>query len=362
ASVGETNAAQPLIEAILDRTEEALVISNFTVTGYERSAELFANRVVQTYLPFDLPWCVNTFLRRSQPKAILIIETELWPNLLFACRKKNIPVYILSARLSDNSFSRYVKIKSLFKPAIQAVRKIGAQSELDQARFKQLGFSAAQMCLTGNIKYDLKLPTPLPDTIKHLVASRRVIVAASTRDNEEELILRMYQQLMKTFENLLLIIVPRHPQRFIVVQQLIKKYKFIMIRRSETIDCVPDQVQVMLGDSLGEMIAYLNAAEVVCMGGTFENFGGQNPLEPSALGHAIIAGHSVYNFKEVFKHLQQAKASTTVSNESDLINAVTMRLNDQALNRRMGDAAAKMVEENRGALKNTLAIISDTLL
>ncbi|MDH5231894.1 MAG: 3-deoxy-D-manno-octulosonic acid transferase, partial [Gammaproteobacteria bacterium] len=135
ASVGETNAAQPLIEAILDRTEEALVISNFTVTGYERSAELFANRVVQTYLPFDLPWCVNIFLRRCQPNAIFIIETELWPNLLFACRKKNIPVYILSARLSDKSFSRYVKIKSLFKPAIQAVRKIGAQSELDQARF-----------------------------------------------------------------------------------------------------------------------------------------------------------------------------------------------------------------------------------
>ncbi|HFQ4952831.1 TPA: lipid IV(A) 3-deoxy-D-manno-octulosonic acid transferase [Vibrio vulnificus] len=358
-SVGESLAAIPLIKAIKEKTpDQVIVVTTTTSTGAEQIAKL-GNLVEHRYMPIDFAFAVRGFLKAINPAKMLIIETELWPNTLATVHKANIPIIVVNARLSEKSQQNYAKVQPLFNLIHPCLSKVLCQSQADADRFAQLGVPTNKLCVTGSIKFDIHIS----DEIKHQGAELRTLlgqqrpvwIAASTHKGEDEQVLDAHRQVLETHPNALLILVPRHPERFDSVFQLCQTQGFETVRRTQ-ITTVVDSTQVYLGDTMGEMLILLGAADVCFMGGSLvgDKVGGHNVLEPAALGIPMIIGPSYYNFKDIVDRL-------LVDNNIEVANdykCITLSLEKYFSDERLALAEKQkllsFVSINSGSLSNTV--------
>ncbi len=357
-SVGETRAAQPLVEALRERyPQHRILFTHMTPTGRATSEALYGDKVDRIYLPYDTPWAVRRFLRHYRPEFGLIMETELWPNLIEACRRTDIPLRLVNARLSQRSARRYASFPALTREALQGLTGIAAQSKDDAVRFEALG--ARKVVVTGNIKFDIAAPAgqlALGSRFRAAYGPRQTWLAASTREGEETLILDAWRHALPA-NGALLVIVPRHPQRFDEVARLAAERGFVVQRRSED-SPVAAATQVLVGDSMGEMFAFHAAADVSFIGGSLLDFGSQNLIEAAACGTPILIGPSTRNFAEAAREAVACGAARTIVDADDLVRQVLLLLGNAESRRRMGEAGIAFTERHRGATARTLDLIS----
>ena len=358
-SMGEVQAAVPLIKALQSRFSSILV-TTMTPTGSQRVREIFGDSVLHVYLPYDLPGSVSRFLRRTQPCLLILMETELWPNLLFACQQRKIPVILANARLSAPSTAGYKRIAGLTQQMLGSVAAVAAQTEVDAARFIELGIDKTKVHVTGSIKFDSRLPANFSEKAKVLRRQwgieRPVWIAASTHDGEEELVLNAFSQLKLEIRNLLLLLVPRHPERFNRVAALCQQRGFILARRSK--GDVNTKTEIYLGDTMGDLPLLYAAGDVAFVGGSLVPIGGHNLLEPAAVGLPVIMGPYTFECEEICRRLLEAEAAQRVSNTEQLVQAVKKYLTDARLQRETGEKGRLFVQRNQGALERLLAIIN----
>ncbi|THD00561.1 3-deoxy-D-manno-octulosonic acid transferase [Panacagrimonas perspica] len=362
-SVGESLAALPLIRQLVERHGQGRVwVTTTTPTGSERVVAALGAQVIHTYAPYDLPGAVSRFLDRARPAQVVIMETELWPTLFRHLRRRGIPLTIANARLSPRSFKGYGRVAGFTREVLRDTTRVAAQSDADAQRFTSLG--APHVEAIGNLKFDID-PVASQAEAGHalrarLGAARPAWVAASTHDTEEETALDAHRRLCERHPDALLILVPRHPQRFDDVARLIARQGFRGVRRSE-ISADPTRagadVQVLLGDSLGEMWMYLAAADVAFVGGSLADVGGHNVLEPAALGLPVLFGPHMHNFLAARELLLGAGAAIEVADAGALASRVAELLPDAAQRARMGQAGSAAVLANRGALAKLLDIL-----
>jgi len=356
-SVGETRACVPLIAALQARyPEHQILLTHMTPTGREAGQALFGTRVLQAYLPYDLPGAMQRFLAYFQPRCGLLMETELWPNLIAACRRRRVPLALINARLSERSARGYARLAALSRETLNALALISAQTAEDATRLQQLG--ANSVAITGNLKFDV-VPPPANDQLRNLWAAERpVVLAASTRDGEEALLL---DALAALAPDQLLVIVPRHPQRFEAVAALFTARGIAFQRRSENAPIRP-ATRVVLGDSMGEMFAYYGAADVAIIGGSLLPFGGQNLIEACALGVPVILGPHTHNFAQAAQDAVRSGAALRVADAGAALAQAQVLLQDQEKRKRMSAAALSFAAEHRGAVDKTMKLIEDKLL
>jgi 3-deoxy-D-manno-octulosonic-acid transferase len=359
-SLGETRAALPLIRALLERyPDQPLLVTTTTLTGSRQVREALGERVLHVYAPYDLPGAVRRFLRQTRPRLAVIMETELWPNLLRQCAVAGIPTMIANARLSERSARGYARIRRLTASMLRDVTLIAAQAEADADRFRALG--APRVAVTGNLKYDLSLPDDLPERgwqlrRELLGEERRVWIAASTHAGEDEPILAALALLRPRWPELLLLLVPRHPERFDGVAALCRQQGCKLVRRSEQRACAPDTA-VFLGDTMGELLLFYAAADLAFVGGSLVDTGGHNVLEPALLGLPVLFGPHMFNFTEASQRLLEAEAAWQVTDAAALATAVDRLLADPELRRAVGQRGRAVVERHRGALAALLRCI-----
>ena len=352
-SLGETRAALPLIRALLERYPDLpLLVTTTTLTGSRQVREALGERVLHVYAPYDLPGAVRRFLRQTRPRLAVIMETELWPNLLRQCAVAGIPTMIANARLSERSARGYARIRRLTASMLRDVTLISAQAEADADRFRALG--APRVAVTGNLKYDLSLPDDLPERgwqlrRELLGEERRVWIAASTHAGEDEPILAALALLRPRWPELLLLLVPRHPERFDGVAALCRQQGCKLVRRSEQRACAPDTA-VFLGDTMGELLLFYAAADLAFVGGSLVDTGGHNVLEPALLGLPVLFGPHMFNFTEASQRLLEAEAAWQVTDAAALATTVDRLLADPELRRTVGQRGRAVVERHRGAL------------
>ncbi|NKF21039.1 lipid IV(A) 3-deoxy-D-manno-octulosonic acid transferase [Solimonas marina] len=363
-SVGETLAALPMIRALVARHGERHVwVTTTTPTGSERVQALLGEAVVHTYAPYDLPDVVARFMRRVRPAKIVVMETELWPNLLRAAAAREIPLFIVNARLSPRSFRGYSRVPGFARRTLADCAQIAAQSDADAERFRQLG--AARVVTMGNIKFDQAVPdaqVALGRALRGRLGERPVWVAASTHEGEDELLLGAHRQLLQTHADAVLLLVPRHPQRFDAVARLIERERFTLQRRSVlgALDGSPAPIdaQVLLGDSMGEMFAFFAAADIAFVGGSLVPVGGHNVLEPAALGLPVLFGPQMHNFIQARDLLLDAQGGVGVD-AANLAETLRALFDDPARRIALGVAGRAVVAANRGALQKLLTAIGE---
>lgn len=364
-SVGEAQAAAPLVKALLARyPERSLVVTTTTPTGSQRVRELFGEQVFHVYLPYDLPGAVRRFLRRVRPQLALIMETELWPNLFHHCAAADIPVIIANARLSPRSAAGYGRIRALVKDTLADVSLIAAQGAADAERFRALGAVAERVMVMGNLKFDQAMPADIASQAqalrRQLGATRPVWIAASTHEGEEEQVLDALALLRQTQPDALLLLVPRHPERFPKVAALVQRHGYTLVRRTEGHACTAD-TDVFLGDTLGELPLFYAAADVAFVAGSLVPVGGHNMLEPAALGIPVLTGPQLFNFVDISAALLAAGAARQVDDSTQLAQVVGELLADAGQRQAMGAAGRQLVADNRGALERLLQQIATYL-
>ena len=358
-SVGEVRASAPLVKALLnDYPSHRILMTTMTPTGSATVRELFGDTVAFCYVPYDLPTAVWRFLSRSQPKLALIMETELWPNLFHQCHVRGIPLVLANVRLSEKSARGYRRFSSLTRDTLAKVRVVGAQATEDAERMRELG--ARSVDVTGNIKFEMEIPADLAAKGARLrggFGSRPVWVAASTREGEEALVLQAFKQLRGHFPNLLLVLVPRHPERFEFVAKLCAQQGYAVQRRSAHASGVAPDTAILLGDTMGELLLFYAAADVAFIGGSLVPLGGQNLLEAAALAVPVVFGPHMFNFRDISRMALERGAGRQINNATELADAVAEYLKDSDARRAAGEGGRRMVADNRGALTKTLALV-----
>lgn len=360
-SLGEVNAALPLIEALMQRYGDSrFVITTVTPTGSERVLRVFGDRVFHVYLPYDLTSAVRRFLDRVRPRLALIMETEIWPNLFITCRERGIPIVVANARLSEKSLRGYWPIQPLARRAIRCVSMVAAQSGADYDRLLALGAMPERVATVGNLKFDMVVPAGVRERgaawREAAGAQRPVWIAASTHEGEEMAVFKAHAEVLRRFPDALLLIAPRHPERFKPVAAASHAYGFNTRTRSEDGNADP-VCQCFVADSMGELLDFYAAADVAFVGGSLVPVGGHNLLEPAALARPVIVGPQTFNFAEVTQNLVDAGAVLRIDDGSDLGAAVLRLLSRDAERRSMGEAAFTAVERERGAVARTMALV-----
>ncbi|OGT26996.1 MAG: 3-deoxy-D-manno-octulosonic acid transferase [Gammaproteobacteria bacterium RIFCSPLOWO2_02_FULL_42_14] len=362
-SVGETLAALPLIKALIARysPEFTIIVTTATPTASALVTERLKTQVIHTYAPFDTPTAVTRFLKRAQVTLCIIMETELWPNLLMICKKQKIKMMLANARLSEKSFLRYLRIKKLMRLMLTAYDVVAAQGVLDGERFLQLGLDPKKLMITGNIKFDLHIPDAIVAKGKALRAeigeTTPVLIAASTHDGEESLILDAFQKMREKIPNLFLILVPRHPSRAPKVAELCHRKNYSLQLRSQQ-KPIEKNSAILLVDTIGELTMIYAASDIAFVGGSLVPVGGHNVIEPATLGIPIITGPHLQNFTEIAQLLQHAGALQIVADENQLSDTVTALFISTDLREKIGESAKKAIAENRGALEKHLSQIN----
>jgi len=365
-SVGETLAAQPLVAAIRKQwPDHPLLITTMTPTGSERVQALWGGSVHHVYAPYDFPHAISRFLDAWNPAALIIMETELWPNTLAAAKSRAIPVLLANARLSEKSAQGYAKAGGLTRSLMQSLSMVAAQDQATADRFLSLGLPPEKVSVTGSVKFDLSLPDDLPQQAKKLLDQwrlheREVWVAASTHDGEDEPVLAAHRQLLQTTPDALLILVPRHPERFQQVAELITQQGFNMARRSAQ-QSVSPQTQVLLADSMGELLLWLAMADVAFVGGSLVPVGGHNTLEPLALLVPTLTGPYFMNFQVINEALIDAGALAVVESSADLADAILKLLNEPKLVAQQRASAEQVMLANRGAVQRQLDLLQQLI-
>ena len=368
-SVGETNAAQPIIQHLLNMGLPVLV-TNTTRTGAARVKTLFAeniqnNQLEQHFLPIDTASLMNEFIDLHQPRALLLIETEIWPNLLAILHQRKIPSMLMNARLSERSAKGYGRFTSLVKPMLEHLTRIAAQDQDTANRFIGLGASGSKVIVTGSLKFDLTAPEENLELAKKLrkdwqLENRPVLFAASTHEPEEQEILTAFKALHVEFPRALLIIAPRHPERFDRVAALIEEQGLSYTRRSLN-QAGNSTVSVFLADSMGEMWTWYALSKMAFVGGSLSETGGHNPLEAASLGVPVVMGSHTFNFAKIVELLKEAGALIQVNDAEAVMQVWRNWLLSEAQYTDAANAALAVMQANQGALKRQLNLVDDLL-
>jgi len=365
-SVGEIQAARPLLEALLARyPDHCIALSTTTPTGAHQARALFGGRVAHLYAPLDTPGAVARCLEKMQPQLLVLIETELWPNLLHQCALRQVPVLLANARLSARSARGYGRIAGLTRAMLSQLAAVACQAEPDAERFLALGLDPERLRVTGNLKYDLALTPAMQAQARDLrlqwrSAERPVVLAASTHAGEETLLLSALAHWRRDYPALLLVIVPRHAERGTALQALAMTQGFATAARAAGSTIAPDTA-VLIADTMGELPVLLGAATLVVIGGSWVPHGGQNPIEAARWSKPIICGPHMFNFTAVVSALQAAGGIEQVSSADDLQQAVSRLLADEPRQQASGAAAATVVARHRGATDRVMKVIATTL-
>lgn len=360
-SVGEAIAAIPLIKALqIQYPTSRLLVTTMTPTGAARVQAAFGDTVQHAYIPYDLPGAMQRFMDTMNPAICIIMETELWPNLLAACEKAKVPMCLVNARLSEKSARGYQQIGGITRTMLQQLSAIAAHGELDALRFIELGAPKDKVTVTGNIKFDISIPEELrakeSELLDQLGKDRFIWVAASTHEGEEEIVLAAHKKICEKDANALLILVPRHPNRFDMVAKMAES-QFVTARRSQQQLVMPG-TQVYLADTMGELLLMYAVADVAFVAGSLVPRGGHNMLEAAALGKPLLTGPHLFNFAEISEMLIAAQAMKVVTDAESLAEQLIYYANDLPERAKMGKAALQVVMNNRGALDKQMAVIA----
>jgi 3-deoxy-D-manno-octulosonic-acid transferase len=364
-SVGEFNAAIPLIKALMERyTDHDFVITTVTPTGSDRVQQIFGNSVFHLYLPYDLSGAVNRFLKKIKPDLAVVMETEIWPNLFRFCKKRNIPIVVANARLSEFSLKGYKWVQSLATMAVNNTKFVAAQTKTDAQRMIRLGCDADKIYVVGSLKFDIIIEQETIDKgaaiKKHSTHNHLVWLAASTHHADEKEILDAYVYLKRKYPNLLLIIVPRHPERFQVTTQSCLQKGFNTQLRS-VCGLYDINADVFVVDTMGEMLEFYAASDIAFVGGSIANIGGHNVLEAAVFNLPVLVGPNTHNFAEITQLLHDCGGSRLVKNADDIIVSMQELIENPQTRKSMGNAAAKLVQENRGAVALTMKLIANAM-
>ncbi|MFZ9051790.1 MAG: lipid IV(A) 3-deoxy-D-manno-octulosonic acid transferase [Woeseiaceae bacterium] len=364
-SVGEVQAAVPLVREIARRfPDRSLLVTTVTPTGAERVEALFGDTVTHSYIPFEMPVAVDHFFAAVKPELALVMETEIWPNLYRACGVRDIPLILVSARISPRSVGGYRRFMPLFRETLSHGIIIAAQSEADADRFRELGASPIRTWVTGSIKFDIELPAGLAERGQAFRAQtfgdRPVWVAASTHDREEQKVLDAHRRVQEKHPDALLVLVPRHPERFAEVGELVTKLGFSCVSRTGGQACNAE-TEVFLGNTMGELPLFYAASDVAFVGGSLVKIGGHNLLEPAALGLPIVSGPHVFNAQEIADMFADLGACRIVDNPGELANAISELLGNKALAAELGSQGRELLQQNRGALARLLGLLEPLL-
>ncbi len=365
-SVGETIAATPFVRALKQKYPNIpIVITTTTSTGEEQAAKL-SDIAEHRYMPLDLPFAIKGFIRKVRPQAMLIMETELWPNTLHYVAKANIPITVINARLSERSANRYQKFQSVFDLFAQNLSKILCQHNHDAKRFIELGMNEKNVHITGSLKFDISVSDSVisegRSLRQQLGKNRPIWVAASTHQGEDEQVIASHKQLLQTYSDALLILVPRHPERFDDVYQLCRNEGLKVSRRTEKADNL-QQSQVYLADTMGEMMVLLAASDICFMGGSLvgEKVGGHNLLEPAALGLPCITGPSFYNFADITQQLTDGGACFVCQTQDELTKTLVRLFQNPLLRQQCKTNALQVIAQNTGAVERSIEFIKPLL-
>ncbi|MDC1016023.1 3-deoxy-D-manno-octulosonic acid transferase [Candidatus Thioglobus sp.] len=358
-SLGEFNASKPLVDNLLDQYPKyKILLTTTTITGSVAVKNHYKNKIIHCFFPFDSKLIIKSFLRKIQPEICILMETEIWPNLIHTLNKKNIPVCLINARLSEKSFNKYQKFSpKLVSETLRKLTLICSQNAFSSTRFIKLGANEESLINTGSLKFDSddSIDVDLANSLRQMVGDRHVIVFASTRDGEERLIIESYIK-HKGQMNCLLVIIPRHPERFDETAKIAEGFDLNVNRRSEAENCSED-TDILVGDSMGEMMAYYSISDIAFIGGSLTDNGCQNMLEAASLSKPIIFGPSVYNFEEISKQLLDNNASIQVSNADELMQTISQLLSSKSRRDELGANARKTFENNQGAANNILSAL-----
>jgi len=362
-SVGETLAALPLIKAIIKNHSKdyRIIVTTTTPTGSALVRKHLEQSVLHLYSPLDTPTSIARFIKRCRIKLCVFMETEIWPNWLMTCRRQNIPVILANARLSQKSYQNYSLIKSLMRKMLEAYHTVAAQGVLDGERFIQLGLDPKKLVITGNVKFDLQISEELiaeGEKIREEIGKTRdVFIAASTHDTEEEIILDAFHLIREKIPSLFLILAPRHRDRFEKVHALCQQRKFTTVLRSQK-KAIDEKTDILLLDTIGDLQMIYAAADIAFIGGSFVKTGGHNPIEAAALGLPVLTGPHTFNFSDISALLQNVGVEQVVTDAENLAKDVIALCEAKELYEKISNCAKTIVQENRGALKNHLALIS----
>ncbi|MGR9012703.1 MAG: lipid IV(A) 3-deoxy-D-manno-octulosonic acid transferase [Gammaproteobacteria bacterium] len=360
-SVGEAEALFPLVKKIQQQYPDArLLITTTTPTGSARVKAVMQGSVEHVYLPYDIPCAVGRFMRRFNPKIAVIMETEIWPNLFAYCGKQEIPLYIINARLSEKSASGYQKIPTLISPALAQVKLIATQTQDDAKRFVAIGAKIETVRTLGNIKFDIELPN---DVISRgmklkadLFSGRFVWVVASTHKDEEVIFLEIYKKIKEMIPELLMVIVPRHPERFGEVNKLCERYQLAVVTRTSGEDC-HQYIDVYLADTMGELRMLYAAADVAFVGGSMVPVGGHNILEAAAVGIPVLFGPYMANFKEIAMEVLRQDAAIQCQNKNEIISAMLALHADSVYRKSLAEKGRVFVRQNQGAITRIFDVL-----
>lgn len=365
-SVGESMAAVPLVRAFQQAWPHLpIVVTTTTATGAATIVRTLGDSVTHCFFPYDLPCILRRFLHRVRPRALILLETELWPNTLRACRDAGIPVVLVNARLSPRSLRGYNALAPLSRAVLRDIDCIAAQGQGDADRFFQLGASPDQVCVTGSLKFDLIPPPSLreqAEVLRRLLGvNRPILMLGSTRDGEEALLLDALGRLREEFPRLLVVVAPRHPERFEDVAGLLENAGHQVTRFSRGDACAPED-SVFLLDAMGELLRFYAAADVAFVGGSLLPFGGHNVLEPASVGIPILSGPYTHNFTEICQLLIGTGALQVVHDAEGFVAAARYWLRDSNERDRVGRRGQQLVHQHRGATGRTMDLISARLL
>lgn len=359
-SVGEAIAAIPLIKSLQAQNPHLdMLVTTMTPTGAERIKTALGDTVTHVYIPYDLPGAMQRLIRSMNPVICIIMETELWPNLLFTSHQKNIPICLVNARLSEKSANGYRRIASLTRTMLNQLTLIAAHGHVDAERFIALGAAKEKVKVTGNIKFDIEISPEIKqksEVLREALGKNRFIwIAASTHEGEEEIILAAHAKLRESQSDALLILVPRHPARFDAIAKL-SAQTFVTARRSENAECTSDTA-VYLGDTMGELLLMYGAADIAFVAGSLIPRGGHNMLEPGALAKPIITGTHLFNFAEISEMFVNARAMIKVNDAESLAAQLVYFIQHPVEQKEMGTRALQVVNNNRGALASQVKLV-----
>ena len=364
-SVGEVNAATPLVQRLLNEKRNLdILITTMTPTGAQQVVDTFGDQVRHRFAPYDYPFAIRRFLDRYSPKLLVLMETEIWPNMIRLCHQRGIQVVMANVRLSERSAKGYRSVLPLVREGLNKVSLFATQSEADRQNLLSLGVAKSKTHRTGSMKFEIKMLASVNEVAQAVrrdwSPNRPVVVAGSTHEGEEDLLLSAFQSLLNDFPDLLLVIAPRHPERFESVVKLVARQGFKASRRTMQSGGLDPDVQIQIADTMGELPVLYAAADIAVVGGSLipiRGIGGHNILEPCAVGVPVIFGRNMANFLEISDIALSAGAGFQVGDKADLIVRLKRLLNDAPLRGVVGEAGRKMVEQNTGATQTTCELI-----
>ena len=358
-SVGETVASASLVAELQRLYPGAqIVLTTMTPTGSDRARMLFGESVLHAYIPYDLPGACNRFLDKYRPDLLILMETELWPNLVHSCRRRGVKLLLANGRLSERSALGYGRFATFTRSLLEQIDSIAAQAAPDAQRFIDLGANLEKVTVTGSLKFLVDVNEKEKKAYFSGIenAARPILVAASTREGEEEKVLTAFKKCLVEIPSLLLLLIPRHPERFAKVRRLSEEEGFTTVRRSDGI--VEPNIQIVIGDSMGEMLDYYSVATIAFVGGSLVDTGCQNVIEPAALGIPILVGPSQFNFATICKQLECAGGLKTVKNEMELAQNISELIADEKVRQEMGERGKQLVRENQNALPALMKLVT----